>query len=103
MSVLMLTTKVKEENAADAQAALEKLFKELEQAQPAGVRYATTRLSDGVTFVAFLEVENSEDPLRDNPLRALPAHAELLENLKQWVAEPAAVEHMTVVGSYRLF
>jgi hypothetical protein len=103
VNVLMVRSKVKEENVADVQAALEKVFQAIEQAQPAGVRYAATRLSDGVTFVALLEVENSEDPRRDNPLLALPAYAELRENLKQWYAEPSAVEHMTVVGSYRLF
>jgi len=99
MSVMMLRSTFNEENVADVQAALEKVFQALEQAQPAGMRYAATRLSDGVTFVAILEFENDED----NPLRALPAYAELLENLKEWQAEQATVEQMTVIGSYRLF
>ena len=99
MNVLMVTSKVKEENVADAQAAIDKLFQALEQAQPAGVRYAATRLSDGVTFVAFLELE----PGQEHPLRTFPAYAELLENFEPWRAGPAAVEHMTVMGSYRLF
>jgi hypothetical protein len=34
---------------------------------------------------------------------ALPAYADLPENLKVWQAEPPAVEQMTVIGSYRLF
>jgi hypothetical protein len=99
MNVLMVTSKVKEENVADAQAAIDKLFLALEQAQPAGVRYAATRLSDGVTFVAFLELE----PGQEHPLRTLPAYTELLESFEPWRAEPAAVEHMTVLGSYGLF
>lgn len=103
MSVITVTSRVKEEYAADAQAALDKFFQAIEQAQPAGVRYAVTKLGDGVTFVAFLEVENSEDPVNDNPLRELPEHAEFLANLRQWAAEPGAIDRMTVVGSYRLF
>ena len=103
MNVLMIRSKFNEEHIADAQAAVEKVVQELEQTQLAGVRYASTRLSDGVTLVAFLEVENSEDPARDNPLLALPAYADLLENLKHWQAGPPAVEQMTVIGSYRLF
>jgi hypothetical protein len=99
----MVRSKVKEENVAEAQAATEKVFQALEQAQPAGVRYAVSVLSDGVTLVALLEVENSEDPRRDNPLLALPAYAELRENLNQWYAEPPTVEQMTVMGSYRVF
>ncbi len=99
MNVLMVTSKVKEENVADAQAAIDKLMQALEQAQPAGVRYAATRLSDGVTFLAFLELE----PGQEHPLRTFPAYTELLENFEPWRAEPATVEHMTVLGSYRLF
>ena len=103
MNVLMIRSKFHEEHIADAQAAIEKVVQELEQSQLAGVRYASTRLSDGVTLVAFLEVESSEDPARDNPLLALPAYADLLENLKLWQAGPPTVEQMTVIGSYRLF
>jgi len=103
MNVLMIRSKFNEEHVADARAAIEKVVQELEQSQLAGVRYASTGLSDGVTLVAFLEVENSEDPARDNPLLALPAYADLLENLKHWQAGPPTVERMTVIGSYRLF
>ena len=103
MNVLMIRSKFNEEHVADAQAAIEKVVQELEQSQLAGVRYASTRLSDGVTLIALLEVENSENPALDNPLRALPAYADLLENLKEWQAGPPTVEQMTVIGSYRLF
>jgi hypothetical protein len=103
MNVMMIRSKFNEEHVADAQAAIEKVVQALEESQLAGVRYASTRLSDGVTLVALLEVENSENPALDNPLRALPAYADLLENLKQWQAGPPTVEQMTVIGSYRLF
>jgi hypothetical protein len=103
MNVLMVRSKIKKENVADAQAATEKVFQAIEQAQPAGVRYAAAWLSDGVTLLALLEVESSEDPRRDNPLLALPAYAELRENLKPWYAESSAIEQMTIIGSYRLF
>ena len=99
MNILMVTSKVKEENLADAQAATDKLFQALEQAQPAGVRYAVTKLSDGVTIVAFLEL----GPGQEHPLRGFPAYEELLENFGPWRAEPPAVENMTVLGSYQLF
>ena len=99
MNILMVTSKVKEENVAHGKAAVGKFFEALEQARPAGVRYAVTLLSDGVTIVAFLELEPGEE----HPLRALPAYAELLKDFEQWRAEPPAVEHMTVLGSYGLF
>jgi hypothetical protein len=99
MNVMMVRAKIKEENVADAQAATDKIIQALEEARLADVRYAVSRLSDGVTLVAFLELE----PGQEHPLRSLPAYAEMLENLKEWYAEPPAVEHMAVIGSYQLF
>ena len=99
MNVMMIRAKIKEENIADAQAATDKVIQALELARPADVRYAVSRLSDGVTLVAFLEME----PGQEHPLRTLPAYAQMLENLKEWYAEPPTVEHMTVIGSYQLF
>ena len=95
----MVRSKIREENVADAETAIKKVIQELEQVQPAGVRYASFRLGDGVTLVALLELEDGGD----NPLFALPAYAELLENLKQWQPEPPTVENLTVIGSYRVF
>ena len=98
MNVVMIRAKIKEENVADTQAATDKVIQALEQVQP-DVHYGVTRLSDGVTLVAFLEME----PGQEHPLRTLPAYAEMLENLKEWYAEPPTVENMTVIGSYQLF
>jgi hypothetical protein len=98
MNVMMVRAKIKEENVAETQAATEKIIRALEQAQP-DVHYAVTRLSDGVTVLAFLEIE----PGQEHPLLGFPEYAELLENLKEWRAEPPTVEQMTVIGSYQLF
>ena len=99
MNLLMVRARLKEENVAEAKAATEKVIQALEQARPADVRYASSVLSDGVTFVALLEME----PGQEHPLRTFPAYVELIENLKQWYAEPPTVQYMTVIGSYQLF
>ena len=78
MPVLMVRSRIKPENAADAEAAIKKVFSAIEQAQPAGVRYASSRLADGITFVVLFEHEGGVD----NPLVALPAVVEFQENLK---------------------
>jgi hypothetical protein len=98
MNVLMVRAKIREENVADARAAVEKVIQALEQAQP-DVRYASCLLSDGVTFAALLKLEDDGG----HPLRELPAYAEMVQNLQQWYAEPPAVDRMTVTGSYGLF
>ena len=99
MNILTVTSKVKEEYVDDAQAAVDTLIQALEQAKPEGVRYAVTRLSDGVTIVAFLELE----PGQEHPLRSFPEYTELLEKFGPWRAGPPAVDNMTVLGSYGLF
>lgn len=99
MNLLMVRAKIKEEHVADAQAATEKMLRALEQAHPADVRYAASTLDDGVTVIALLQLE----PGQEHPLRTFPPYVELIENLKDWYAEPPAVEHMTVIGSYHLF
>jgi len=97
MNVLMVRAKLKEENVADAHAATEKVIRALEQARLADVKY--TVLGEGATFVALLEL----NPDGSHPLAGLPEYAELLEDLKQWYAEPPTAERMTVIGSYQLF
>jgi hypothetical protein len=99
MNILTVTSKVKEEYVADAQAAVDELIQAIEEAKPEGVRYAVTKLSDGVTIVAFLQLE----PGQEHPLSTLPAYAELLEKFGPWRAGPPAVDNMTVLGSYGLF
>lgn len=66
MPVLMVRSKIKPEHAADAEAAIKKVFSAIEQAQPAGVRYASSRLADGISFVVLFEAEDGVD----NPLVA---------------------------------
>jgi quinol monooxygenase YgiN len=99
MNVLMIRSRVKPDNAAEVEAAVAKTFAAIEQAEPRGVRYASCRLPDGVTYVAILALE---DPAA-NSLLEIPAFTEFQENLKGWLAGPPIVEQLTVAGSYELF
>jgi hypothetical protein len=90
---------VKAESVADIDTAAEKMFGAINAARPEGVKYASTRLADGVSVVALLAV----DDLADNPLAAIPEFREFQERLKDWLAEPPTVEPLTVLGSYELF
>lgn len=99
MSVLMVRSKVKAADATEVEAAVKRVFAALHEALPRGIRYTSCRLSDGVTYVALLEIDEGVE----NPLPTLPAFREFQENLKQWMAEPPIPEQLTVIGSYRLF
>lgn len=99
MDVMMIRAKIKAESVPDSEAAIEKMFAAIDSARPAGVKYASTRLPDGVSAVAFLAV----DDLADNPLQAIPEFRAFQEQLPDWLAEPPIVEPLTVIGSYELF
>lgn len=99
MTVMMLRAKIKPECIPDVEAAVTKTFTAIEHAQLQGVRYASCRLTDGVTYVILLQLDDATN----NPLPTVPAFQEFQANLPNWLAEPPSPEQLTVVGSYRLF
>ncbi len=99
MNVLMVHSKVKAAHVNELEAAVKRVFVALQHEQPKGIRYTSCRLSDGVTYLAVLELDDGVD----NPLPALPEFRTFQENLKHWCAEPPIPEQVTVIGSYRFF
>jgi hypothetical protein len=99
MSVHMVQAKIKAESVTDVQAAAKKVFAAINAAQPEGIQYASCLLPDGETFVALLQVDDGVE----NPLPGFPEFREFLEGVEGSRAEPANVQPLTVIGSYRLF
>jgi hypothetical protein len=99
MNVITVRATLKEEHVADAEAAAKRMFAAIEREGIEGVRYASIKLQDGVTFLALLELEDG----MENPLPGLPEAQEFYASLPGWYTEPPEVGPGTVVGSYRLF
>jgi quinol monooxygenase YgiN len=99
MSVMMVRAKIHQDKVGEVEEAARRVFAAVEAERPGGVRYASSRLPDGVTFVVLLELEGDGA----NPLEGIQAFTEFQSNLRNWVAEPPTVEPLQVVGSYRLF
>lgn len=99
MSIRMVRATIKADKTADMEKGAREMFAAIEAAQPQGVRYASSRLPDGETYVILLALDDDEN----NPLGAVHAFREFQENLKDWIAGPPTVEQLTPVGSYRLF
>jgi hypothetical protein len=99
MSVHMVHAKINRESVTDVQAGAKKMFAAVDAAQPEGIRYASCLLPDGETFVALLQVDDGVE----NPLPGFPEFREFLEGVEASRAEPANVQPLTVIGSYRLF
>jgi len=88
--------KTRADAAEENQRLVERVFAELAQDDPGGLRYATFRLADGVTFVHVATIEGEV-----NPLQKVSAFAEFQRDIASRCVEPPAVTDATIVGSYR--
>lgn len=99
MSVQMAQVKIKTESVPDVQAATERMFAAINEAQPEGIRYASLLLADSQTLIALVQVDDGVE----NPIPGFPEFRELQELVESWRATPPTVQALTVIGSYRLF
>ncbi|WCB94572.1 hypothetical protein DSM104299_03309 [Baekduia alba] len=98
-TIMIVNTQVKPEHVGDVDAAAATLFAAIDRAQPQGIKYASLRLADGVTYLALLQIAEGVE----NPLPQLPEFGAFQQGLREWVAGPPAPGQATVVGSYGLF
>jgi len=98
MSFTVVRYKTKPDRGDENQVLVEKVFAELDAAQPDGLTYTTFRLADGVSFVHVAEVTTADGA---NPLTAMPAFGDFLREVADRCDEPPAASPATVVGRYR--
>ena len=73
MRRVMVRYEVKPERAAENEELVRAVYEELARTAPEGLRYATFRLDDGVSFVHLAETEDGHNPLAERGgVRALP-------------------------------
>ena len=97
MGVVVVRYRTKPDRADENQALVEKVFGELADTQPEGLRYATFRLADGVSFVHVASVDTTDGT---NPLSATAAFAEFVRDVGDRCEEAPVASDATVVGSY---
>jgi acyl dehydratase len=96
VKVIRYTTKPE---SADENARLVRdVYAELARDNPEGLRYATFRLDDGVTFLHVALLDGDE-----NPLTTSRAFAEFQSAIGERLAEGPIQAEATVVGSYNLY
>lgn len=100
MKGLIVRYKVKAGKADENQELIEKVFEELHRNSPSGLRYASFKLSDGVSFVHVVSIETADG---NNPLIETPAFKTFNAAIKDRCEEQPVLTEMTEVGSYRFF
>lgn len=96
---LMVRYKVKADRAQENEAAVQEVFAALERERPAGLRYATFKLADGVTFVHIARIEAADGT---NPLLAVEAFQRFSSTIRDRCEEPPVQSAIVEVGSYRM-
>jgi hypothetical protein len=96
----MVRYKVKADKAEKNEAFIRKVFEELQQTGPEGLRYASFKLSDGVSFVhiAFIETDDGRNPLAESA-----AFKTFQTGIKDRCEEPPVAVELDAIGSYRAF
>jgi hypothetical protein len=96
MRQVMVRYKVKPGRVEENEALVRAVYDELAATGPAGLRYATFRLDDGVSFVHVASVEGEH-----NPLAEVAAFARFQADVRDRCEEPPVVTELHEVGSYR--
>ena len=96
--IVMVRYKTKPDRAGENAQYIEKVFAELRQTSPAGLRYASFKLSDGVSFVHIAAIDTADG---SNPLTQSAAFQSFLVGIKERCEEQPVATDLTAIGSYR--
>jgi hypothetical protein len=91
----MVRYKVKPEQAARNEELVRAVYDELHRTEPEGLRYATFKLEDGVTFIHL-----SDSDADDNPLSEVEAFKAFQAGVRERCVEPPVVSDLSEVGSF---
>ena len=100
MKTTIVRYKLKAGKAEENRQYIRKVFAELEEKKPDGLRYVSFNLDDGLSFVHIAVVETDDG---NNPLPETDAFKAFVADLKDRCDEPPVATSADIVGSYRLF
>jgi hypothetical protein len=97
---MMVRYKVKADRVAENEALVTKVFEQLQRERPSGLRYATFKLEDGVSFV---HIVSQEAPGGRNPLAELSAFKAFAAAVRDRCDGLPVVAELSEIGSYGFF
>ena len=99
MGAVVVRYKVKPERVAENELLVDRVYAELAERDPGGLRYATFLLADGVSFVHVASIETEDG---SNPLGTIAAFADFTREIGERCDEPPVALDARIVGSYGL-
>ena len=92
--------KLKADRVAENERFVVKVFEELRHVRPPGLRYATFRLDDGVSFIHLVSHEAADG---SNALTGLASFKAFVAGIRDRCEEPPVTVELSEVGSYGFF
>ena len=96
-AIKVVRYQTKPESADENEQLIRDVFAELAESQPDGLRYASFRLDDGVSFVHVAVVDGEHNPLTESA-----AFGKFQAGIADRCVEGPIAADATTVGSYRL-
>jgi hypothetical protein len=96
MKTVLVRYKVRPELADENQRLIEQVFAQLARERPAGLRYQSFRLADGVSFMHVASREGTDD----SPLLKLEAFKAFVAGIKDRCVEAPVQTEMAPMGCY---
>jgi hypothetical protein len=100
MRRVLVRYKVKPDRAAENEELVRAVYDELRRTEPAGLRYATFVLDDGVSFVHLASIETEDGR---SPLSEVEAFRRFQANIGDRCDEAPVASEAREIGAYRLF
>ncbi len=99
MKRVLVRYKVKPDRAEENENYIRKVFEELQHMAPSGLRYASFKLDDGLSFVHIASIETDDG---NNPLSQSEAFQAFQAEIRDRCEEPPVAVDLNEIGSYRL-
>lgn len=100
MKRVMVRYKVKPDQAIENQRLVAEVYADLQRTAPAGLRYATFKQDDGLSFVHIASIETETG---ESPLPQLPAFQAFLAQIKERCSEPPVAVELEAIGAYHFW
>lgn len=97
-SLVVVRYRTTDETTEENRRLVEAVYAELAETPPAGLRYGTLRMPDGVSYLHVAVTEGDT-----SPLPGLASFQEFQRGIGERVVAPQERLEPTVIGSYRLF
>jgi hypothetical protein len=99
MKRVIVRYKVKSDKAQQNIEYIEKVFAALEKSSPTGIRYASFRSEDGVSFTHIASIETPDGV---NPLSDLDEFKTFTQDIASRCEEPPVATEVETLGNYRV-